>query len=355
MSDRPIQAQLVNYLTDAHSTEEQALQQLRSAPGLAGDPELSEAFRQHLDETERHEQLVRERLEAMGESPSKLKDLVMRAGGAGFLLFARAQPDTPGKLAAHAFSYEHLELAAYELLAEMARRADDEETVRMAEEIRADEEAMGKRLAGLFERAVEASLRELDPDDLDEQLNKYLADAHAIEAQAITLLEKGPKLAGDEVLAQLYSEHLDETREQQRLVDERLEARGGDPSSFKDAAMRAGALNWGTFFQAHPDTPGKLACFAYAFEHLEIGGYQQLELVAGPWRPGDGCHGPALAPPPETASPAGTPMGTAGRAELSPLLGLMDFVRGDFGSIHEGARQSGGKLTCAAFRARLAA
>jgi ferritin-like metal-binding protein YciE len=44
--------------------------------------------------------------------------------------------------------------------------------------------------------------------------------------------------------------------------------------------LRLGALNWGLFFQAHPDTPGKLAAFAYAFEHLEIGGYEQLTRVA---------------------------------------------------------------------------
>ena len=44
--------------------------------------------------------------------------------------------------------------------------------------------------------------------------------------------------------------------------------------------MRLGALNWNTFFRAHPDTPGKLAAFAYAFEHLEIGGHEQLKRVA---------------------------------------------------------------------------
>ncbi len=51
---------------------------------------------------------------------------------------------------------------------------------------------MAKRLEANFDRAVDASLREVGRDDLDEQLNKYLADAHAIEAQAIQLLEKGP-------------------------------------------------------------------------------------------------------------------------------------------------------------------
>lgn len=42
--------------------------------------------------------------------------------------FARAQPDNPGKLASHAFSYEHQELAAYELLGYVAKRAGDRET-----------------------------------------------------------------------------------------------------------------------------------------------------------------------------------------------------------------------------------
>ena len=60
----------------------------------------------------------------------------------------------------------------------------------------------------------------------------------------------------------------------------RLRSLDDDTSSLKDAAMRLGALNWGSFFQGHPDTPGKLTAFAYAFEHLEIGGYELLAGVA---------------------------------------------------------------------------
>jgi len=272
--------QLNAYLSDAHSIEEQALQQLRGAPDAAGDPEIASVLREHLAETEGHERFVRERLQARGAEASKLKDLLMRVGGAGFLLFAKAQPDTPGKLVAHAYSYEHMELAAYDLLARVAERAHDAETVRLAHRIRDQEEQMARRLEGCFDRAVEASLRDVPSGDLGGQLNTYLADAHAIEAQAIELLEKGPELAGDPELASLYQEHLAQTREQQRAVQERLDARGGDSSSLKDLAMRAGALNWGLFFQTHPDTPGKLACFAYAFEHLEIAGYEELKRVA---------------------------------------------------------------------------
>ena len=52
---RTIDEQLTKYLTDAHAIEVQALAQMRAAPDLAGDPELAEAFRVHLRETERHE------------------------------------------------------------------------------------------------------------------------------------------------------------------------------------------------------------------------------------------------------------------------------------------------------------
>jgi ferritin-like metal-binding protein YciE len=78
----------------------------------------------------------------------------------------------------------------------------------------------------------------------------------------------------------VFSDHLAETRDHADLVQQRLHALGEDTSSLKDAALRLGALNWGAFFQGHPDTPGKLAGFAYAFEHLEIGGYEQLLRVA---------------------------------------------------------------------------
>ena len=280
MPSSDIHEQLTKYLTDAHSIEEQALAQLRVAPRTAGDPELRRILREHLAETERHERLVRERLESHGARPSKVKDVVMGAGGIGFVLFARFQPDTPGKLTAHAYSYEHLELASYELLIRVAERAGDQQTVEIARSIRDDERAMAERLAATFDRAAEASLRAVSPNDLSKQLVKYLADAHAIEAQAVQLLERGPDIVGDPELARLFEEHLEETREQQRIVRERLEAHGGGPSRFKDATMRLGALNWGTFFQGHPDTPGKLTAFAYAFEHLEIGGYEQLKRVA---------------------------------------------------------------------------
>ena len=278
---RDIHEQLTKYLRDAHSIEEQALEQLRKAPDIAGEPRLAQELREHLRETERHEQQVRHLLEARGASPSGVKDAIMRLGGTGFVLFARSQPDTPGKLAAHALSYEALEWASYDLLARTADRAGEPDVATVARAIRDEEQSMMARIEALFDRTVEASLRDVAGDDLDEHLRDYLADAHAIEAQSIQLLESGKGMVEqDSGFAQLFREHLAESRQQQELLEERLAARGGKPSRLKDAAMRLGALEWGLFFKAHPDTPGKLPAFAFAFEHLEIGGYEQLRRVA---------------------------------------------------------------------------
>ncbi len=251
---------------------------MKLAPRLAGAEEIAEAFKAHLPETEEHERLVSERLEARGARPSRIKDFAGTITGAGFGAFAASQPDTPGKLVAHAFSYEHMEQAGYRVLAMLAER--DQDTVAVAERIEGQERHMGERLERLFDCAVDAALNALEPDDLKQQLGKYLADAHAIEQQAIQLLSKGPELAGDRELAEAFEEHLRETKGHSRSVEERLDALGDSPSRIKDAALRIGALNWGGFFAAQPDTPAKLCAFAYAFEHLEIAGYELLRRVA---------------------------------------------------------------------------
>ncbi len=280
MTANGLEQQLIKYLTDAHSIEQQALAQMKLAPGIAGDADISDAFSAHLRETENHEQLVAQCLDAHGASPSKVKDIAGSLTGMGFGAFAKAQPDTPGKLVVHAFSYEHMEQAAYDLLQKVAERAGDSATIDAARRIGEQEKAMGDRLAAFFDRAVEVSVQGLTDEELQEQLNKYLADAHAIEAQALQLLDKGPQIAGARELAAAYEEHHTETEEHQRLVAARLEARGASPSKLKDAALALGALNWGAFFQAQPDTPAKLAGFSHAFEHLEIGAYEMLRCVA---------------------------------------------------------------------------
>src|SRR5829696_5021256 len=279
MPDNDPQTQLVKYLTDVHSIEEQARIQMERAPKMV-EGGLSESFRRHLGETESQEQRVRGRLEAHDASPSKLKDAAGKAGAFGMVLFARSQPDTPGKLVMHAFSYEHMEVAAYELLGIAAREAGDEETAAMAEVIADEEREMAGRLAASFDEAVEQALREVEPDDLGAQVSTYLADVHALEGQSKELLEKSKEMEVPEALRAALARHLEETEGHLSKIERRLDDRGSTPSAIKDAMLRLGALNWGAFFAAQPDTPAKLAGFAYAVENLEVAAYELLLRVA---------------------------------------------------------------------------
>jgi ferritin-like metal-binding protein YciE len=77
-------------------------------------------------------------------------------------MFFKAQPDTPAKLAAFAYAFEHLEIGAYEMLRRVAARARDAETEQVAERILVQERAAAEKVHSLFGEALEASLRDQD-------------------------------------------------------------------------------------------------------------------------------------------------------------------------------------------------
>lgn len=277
---RTVQEEVRHFLSDMYSVELQALTQMKDAPSLAKDEAFAGDFRRHTQETEGHAERVRRRLEQLGGSASSVKDAIMTLGGKGFLLFARAMPETPGRLAAHAYSYEAMEWAGYEALKRLAERAGDGETAALAASIQAEERAMMSRLEQDFDLAERASHPVIPPDEMPEQLRKHLAEAHAIERQSIELLERSVKITRSRELASLYGAHLDQTRRQAERLETRLHQLGGDRSMFKDAALALGGLNWSLFFAAQSDTPIKLAAFAYAVEHLEIAAYELLLRTA---------------------------------------------------------------------------
>ena len=82
----------------------------------------------------------------------------MRMGAMNWTAFFEAHPDTPGKLAAFAYAFEWLEIAAYEQLKRVATRAGDTETVQLAQRIIAEERAAAEKLRGLLPEAARLSL-----------------------------------------------------------------------------------------------------------------------------------------------------------------------------------------------------
>ena len=161
MPSSDLREQLVKYLTDVHSLEQNAIEMLRTGGDHAGDEQLRQAFQEHLAETEEHERLVRERLEAYGASSSTMKDLAQKGGAMMSGMMAKAAPDTTGKLAIQAYSFEHMEIASYRMLRVVAERCGDEATVQVASRILEQEPAAAQRLDGLLEQVASYDLQEI--------------------------------------------------------------------------------------------------------------------------------------------------------------------------------------------------
>jgi ferritin-like metal-binding protein YciE len=109
-------------------------------------------------ETQTHLELLKERLEAHDASRSLTKDLGGRmtavAHGAGVV----SSSDTPAKLLAVAYSFEHFEIAMYELLKRVADLAGDRDAVEMAEKILVNERQAAEKLEASYDLALERSL-----------------------------------------------------------------------------------------------------------------------------------------------------------------------------------------------------
>lgn len=155
-----LEQQLVKQLIDAHAMEKQAIQLLDKGAMIVGDEEIARIFRAHRLQTEEHERYIAERLEAHGESPSKLKDAAMQAGALGLGVAAKAASETPVRLATLAYAFENLEIASYGILRRLADRAQDSETVAVIDRILEQEEAAAELVRGTFDRVVDLTLGE---------------------------------------------------------------------------------------------------------------------------------------------------------------------------------------------------
>src|SRR4051812_35147925 len=152
--------ELVKGLIRAHALEKQAIRLLEAAEHIAGDNEIAAIYRAHLLQTKEHERYVAERLDALGESPSRVRDAASQAGALAIGAVVQALPDTPVRLAQAAFAFESLEVATYRFLRGLAQRAGDPETVAAVERILEEEEAAVELVAGTFDRALEVTLGE---------------------------------------------------------------------------------------------------------------------------------------------------------------------------------------------------
>lgn len=155
-----IREKLISYLTDAVALEENVEAMLGGLIRTTEDPAIKSRLQQHQDETRVQADRLRARLEAHGESASTTKSVAAKAGAAMKGVLDAARGDTAGKNLRDAYTTEHAEIAAYQLLQRVAMRAGDGESAEVARTNLAEEQAMAQFLDGCWDTAVEHSLRE---------------------------------------------------------------------------------------------------------------------------------------------------------------------------------------------------
>lgn len=163
MTERDISDKLVSYIRDAHAMEENVLRMLDSMIATTTDTEISTHLRRHRSETERHAELLQERLDALGErGTSTVKDIPAVLGAMVKGMGDAIRSDKAGKNARDGYVTEAMEIAAYRLLEQLAIRAGDEETAQVARTICADEERMRDVIDANWARFIDLTLAEED-------------------------------------------------------------------------------------------------------------------------------------------------------------------------------------------------
>src|SRR3712207_9550289 len=128
MVDDKLQQKLVDYVEDAHAMEQNVSRMLDSMMATTYDPEITEMLRHHKEETERHEQRLRERLDALGAGTSTRKQAQTIAAALMKGAADQVRGDQAGKNARDGYVSEHMEIAAYQLLERLAQKADRKST-----------------------------------------------------------------------------------------------------------------------------------------------------------------------------------------------------------------------------------
>lgn len=256
---------VIDLLRDLHAVEQGLVTQLTELQSRVPDDEIAHDLHGHLIETQRHEQAVQERLEAIGATRSILADAVALVGsklGGKASAIVRSDPVLDVR---DAFALEHLEVALYTTLELVAERTGDERTAQLARAHREDELAMAERIGASW-----VDLAEICTTDVPALLRGALVLERSVLGR-LEALATGP-------LAEPAREHREVTARHVERVQARLSALGtGTGGGASDAAGRAIEAIAGL---VRREDPLRAAREAFVAEHEEIATYELLERVA---------------------------------------------------------------------------
>jgi ferritin-like metal-binding protein YciE len=157
-----LEEKLVEYIDDAYAMEQNVLRMLDGMIGTTKNPQMKRSLERHKKQTEQQAERLEECLQAHGAAPSAVKE----AGGIMAALMKSvvdmARGDKAGRNARDGFATEHMEIASYQMLERVARKAGDKQTAAVARKNREEEEAMARSINAKWNKIVDLSLKEED-------------------------------------------------------------------------------------------------------------------------------------------------------------------------------------------------
>src|SRR6267143_47639 len=150
----------VKRIDEAHAMEQNVLRMLDGMIATTDDPEILDALEHHKMQTQGHAGRMAQRLEAHGAMPSTVRHLGGVLGALAKMPLDFVRGENAGRNARDGYAAEHMEIASYELLSRIAKKAGDEETATAAREIIEEERAMARVIELNWDKFAELSLQE---------------------------------------------------------------------------------------------------------------------------------------------------------------------------------------------------
>jgi ferritin-like metal-binding protein YciE len=149
-----VEDELIKLLEEAYAMEKQVELLLESMIRNTTDLSITSDMETHLNETKEHAERVKTCLEFHGKSPSKVKAAATMTAGLLKAPLDKARSEKGMRNARDGFATEHLEIAVYRLIEELAKKANDQQSMAIARQNAEDEERMAARIAANWSKFV---------------------------------------------------------------------------------------------------------------------------------------------------------------------------------------------------------